>query len=167
MPLLFDISGFEALFHVNYKPVVITAYRITQDKDIAEDIAQRVFAKMWEERNSLVISTSLRSYLFQNAIDQSLDYLKKIKDVTATEALFNTSGEEIFPSVKYPMSIKGTGRQIEDAISLLPMACRIIFVLSRYEHLKYKEIAQRLDISVNIVEDQITRALKHLMKCFY
>jgi RNA polymerase sigma-70 factor (ECF subfamily) len=96
-----------------------------------------------------------------------LDYLKKIKDVTATEALFNTSGEEIFPSVKYPMSIKGTGRQIEDAISLLPMACRIIFVLSRYEHLKYKEIAQRLDISVNIVEDQITRALKHLMKCFY
>ncbi len=80
MPLLLDISGFEALFEVNYQPLCATAYRIVQDKDIAEDIVQDVFYKLWERRDSLRISSTLKAHLFQNTIDHSVNYIKLYKN---------------------------------------------------------------------------------------
>jgi RNA polymerase sigma-70 factor, ECF subfamily len=165
MSLLLDITGFEALFQVNYKSMVLSAFRITRDKDISEDIVQDVFIKLWEGRNSVNINISLQSYLFQRTINQSLSYLKKIKNVSSREELYNAETEVTIASVDHALALKDTNRRIDDAINMLPAACRTIFILSRYEQMSYKEIAQKLDLSVKTVEEQMTRALKHLRRC--
>jgi RNA polymerase sigma-70 factor, ECF subfamily len=162
MSLLLDISGFEALFQVNYLQLVKTAYRITQDKDIAEDIVQDVFIKMWQNQDSKAITTSLKSYLFGCTINQSLNYIKKIRIVNAREELYSLE------SVNYGESepeLREMNRQTENALNLLPPACRTVFILSRYEQLSYKEIAHRLDLPFKMVEAQMVKALKHLRNC--
>lgn len=162
MSLLLDISGFEALFEVNYLPLVKTAYRITQDKDIAEDIVQDVFIQMWNLKDPSEIAVPLKMYLFQRTIQQSLAYIKKIKKVDANEELYT---EDAPTGGELNRALKESNRQIENALNMLPPACRIIFILSRYEHLSYKEISQQLNIPFKTVESQMTTALKHLRKC--
>ena len=167
MALAFDISAFEALFLMNYKGMVVSAYRITQDKDIAEDIALQVFSALWEERNYLQVNTSIKSYLFESTVDRSLNYIKKIKDLTSAKELISNPATAIFEPPASAAGFKESGRQLQDAISGLPILSRIVFVLSRYEHLKHQQIAARLGISVKTVEDQLGGAMKHLMKCFH
>ena len=162
MSLLLDISAFEALFQVNYQSLVKTAYRITQDKDIAEDIVQDVFIKTWQVKDAHEIETSLKAYLFRCTIHQSISYIRKIKKVDAKEELYSS---ETINSGDINMALKETNRQIENALNMLPPACRIIFILSRYEQLSYKEIAQELNIPFKTVESQMTIALKHLRRC--
>lgn len=165
MALLLDISGLEALFQVNYKPLVISSYRVIRDKDIAEDIVQSVFIDLWENRRTVAISTSLKAYLFESTIDQSLNYIKKIKDVSAPEELYSAETEANVDSVEQALALRETGKRVDDAIGLLPLACRTIFVLSRYEQMRYRDIAKKLDLSQAIVRAQMTMALKHLRRC--
>lgn len=176
MSLLLDISGFEALFQINYRPLCASAYRIVQSKDIAEDIVQDVFIKLWEKRNSLTINASLKAYLFQSVVNQSINYNKKYRNAQIRESLFNAAISVDTDTTTEQMDYKETSVRIDTAIKSLPEACRMVFVLSRYEHLSYKQIAEHLQISVKTVESQMTKALKllrnrllwmHLLIFFY
>ena len=162
MSLLLDISGFEALFQVNYKALCYSAYRIVQDKDIAEDIVQDVFYKLWEKKDSLVIHTSLKAYLFQSTIHQSINYNRKYQNTLSRELQFGMQTGIDVNSTEQALDFKEASSRVEAAIRALPEGCRTVFLLSRYEHLSYKEIADTLNISVKTVENQMTKALKHL-----
>lgn len=162
MSLLLDISGFEALFQVNYRALCATSYRIVQDRDAAEDIVQDIFFKLWEKKDILTINTSLKAYLFQSAINQSINYNKKYKNSLSREGIFNAELGSETDFTSQQMDFKETSIRVDAAIKALPEACRTIFVLSRYEQLSYKEIAKQLEISVKTVENQMTKALKHL-----
>lgn len=164
MSLLLDISGFEALFQVNYRPLCATAYRILQDRDLAEDIVQDIFHKLWENRDSLEINTSLKAYLFKSAINQSINYNKKYRNALSRELNFGLETGSDTNSTADSIDFKETSLRVDAAIKALPEACRAVFILSRYEQLSYKAIAEHLDISVKTVESQMTKALKHLRK---
>mgnify|MGYP003574954400 CR=1 FL=1 len=162
MSLMLDISGFEALFQVNYQALCASSYRIVQDRDIAEDIVQDVFYRLWEKRDSLVITSSLKAYLFQSTINQSLNYIKKYKNALKREDLYGSETMDDINDVEQAMALKEVNQRVEAAVKALPEACRMVFVLSRYDQLSYKEIASKLDISVKTVEGQMSKALKHL-----
>jgi len=164
MSLMLDISGFEALFQVNYRLLCATSYRIVQDKDIAEDIVQDVFFKLWEKREVLIINTSLKAYLFQSTINQSLNYIRKYKNALKRESAYGEDTASHSNFVEQAMALKEIGSRIDTAMNALPEACRTVFVLSRYEQLSYKQIAVKLDISVKTVENHMVKALKHLRK---
>lgn len=164
MSLLLDISGFEALFQVNYQPLCVTAYRIVQDKDVAEDIVQDIFEKLWEKRESLTINSSLKAYLIQSAINQSLNYLKKNKNALSRESFYSSAADENANTTEQAIALKEVSRRADQAIRALPDACRTVFILSRYEQMSYKQIAEKLNISVKTVENQMTKALKHLRR---
>jgi RNA polymerase sigma-70 factor (ECF subfamily) len=165
MSLSFDISGFESLFQVNYQPLCAAAYRIVQDKDIAEDIVQDVFIKVWQKRESLDISISVKAYLFKSTINQSLNHIKKVSNMNEREAQYTSEYNDDVNSTEQIIALKETRQRIDAAIKALPQACRTVFILSRYEHLSYKEIASELDISIKTVENQMVKALKYLRKC--
>lgn len=165
MSLSFDISGFESLFQVNYQPLCAAAYRIVQDKDIAEDIVQDVFINVWEKREILDISISVKAYLFKSTINQSLNHIKKVSNINQREARYSSEAGEDVNSTEQIIALKETRQRIDAAINALPDGCRTVFILSRYEHLSYKEIASELGISVKTVENQMVKALKHLRKC--
>jgi len=164
MSLPLDISSLETLFHSNYRQLCAASWRIIQDKAAAEDIVQDVFCKIWEKKESLIITGSLKSYLFKSTINHSLNYIKKARNSEAREELFSSETEAAVNTTEYTLTLKETSRQVETALNLLPAACRTVFILSRYEHYSYKEIAGELDISIKTVESQMTKALKHLRK---
>jgi RNA polymerase sigma-70 factor (ECF subfamily) len=164
MSLMLDISGFEALFQVNYQALCASSYRIVQDKDIAEEIVQDVFFKLWEKREVLVVKTSLKAYLFQCTINQSLTYIKKYKNALKRENVYRLETTENSDALEQLMALNKVKNGIDLAVNSLPEVCRMVFILSRYEHFSYSQIAGKLDLSVKTVESQMTRSLKHLRK---
>lgn len=167
MSLMLDISGFEALFSVNYQALCATSYRIVQDKDISEDIVQDIFYKLWEKREVLTINTSLKAYLFRTVVDQSLEYVKRFQSAFGKDQFYpeDRLGENM--DKEPTMALKGIGRRVEEAVRSLPEVCRMVFILSRYHKLSYREIASKLNIPINTVEAQLTNAIRHLRKSLF
>lgn len=158
----FTISAYEELFLIHYKSLTLTAYRLLNNADAAEDIVQDVFCTLWEKKEKLQITTSLKSYLFQMVINQSLNYLKKDKAQHNRETLYGTYLNKEEDTTTNRVNFKETEKRIEQMINSLPPVCRLVFVLSRYEQLSYKQIASQLNISVKAVENHVMKALKSL-----
>ena len=134
---------------------------MVRQSDIAEDLAQDVFVRLWEKRESLNITSSIGAYLRRMAINEGISHLRKNKKVSFEE--FDKSQHaDVVMSAEDAYLGQELKHKIQSAIDTLPPRCRIIFQLSRHEELTYKEIAQKLDISVKTVENQMGKALKIL-----
>jgi len=148
------------LFHAHYASLCRKAYRIVNNKQIAEDIVQDVFFKLWERRKEINIRTSLAAYLKRMAFNESISFLRKNKD------LLEFSDEiELIENVdeaEKEIDKKELKVIINSAIEKLPPKCKTIFLLSRIEELTYKQIAEQLDISLKTVENHMGKALKIL-----
>lgn len=137
----------------------------------AENITQDVFTDLWERPNSMIHIENMNAYLFRLVKNKCLDHLKrKISERRYTETIQNSFELELYLKLQsldqFDSCILSEGKEIEvlihAAIDSLPERCREIFLLSRIENLKYREISERLGISVNTVECQIGIALKKL-----
>jgi RNA polymerase sigma-70 factor (ECF subfamily) len=155
-----DITAFEMIFKTYYQPLCNYAYTFLQDKEEAEEIVQGTFLSVWEKRGSLSIRNALRPYLYAMVRNACLNVIKheKIKQKHAVEeiALANISHE----SVAQAVAAAELESKIHHAMEKLPEQCRLVFKLSRFEELKYAEIAEQLNISVKTVENHIGKALK-------
>ena len=155
-----DITAFEMFFKTYYQPLCNYAYTFIQDRDEAEEIVQSAFLSVWEKRDTLDIKTSLKSYLYTMVRNTSLNVIKheKIKQKYVGEAMAveDRSHEGVAQAV---LSSELEDR-IQMAMGVLPEQCRLVFKLSRFEELKYAEIAEQLDISIKTVENHMGKALK-------
>ena len=156
-----DRQAFEKIFRDSYKLLKAYAFRFVNVLATAENMVQDVFLKLWQNRHNLVITTSLVHYLFRSVRNHSLNHLEKTRVRTGylRMQLEKTQDEEDF-SAFYPEI--GLLEKIELAISALPPKRQEIFRLAREEGLKYREIADQLNLSVKTVEAQMTLALKQL-----
>ena len=157
---LSDSGVVENLFKTHYASLCRTVFKIVKEKNTSEDIVQDVFVKMWNKREELDISVSIKSYLFRSAINTALNYIGQSKKLKLLE-------EEDFhmwihKEVEQNIEFNEVEKDIQRAINGLPPACRTIFVLSRFEELSYKEIADTLELSIKTVENQMGKALKIL-----
>jgi RNA polymerase sigma-70 factor (ECF subfamily) len=136
---------------------------MVKDKAIAEDIVQHVWIKVWEKRHGLNHELSFKSYLYTAVRNQALKYIRDTKDKFASlESIDSLADGTILQDDQ--MHDKETLKLINEAIDQLPGKCREIFMLNRYEGLSYKEITEVLNISINTVKTQMTRALSSLRK---
>jgi len=156
-----DERAFQALFRKYYRAMCHFANQFLADSDIAEEIVQEMFVKIWEKRSVLNIETSVKHYLFRSVRNHCLNQIQheKIKKQYASKVLESASQE--FNPDDYFLEVDLVQR-IEKSIESLPPKRREIFRLSRERGMKYKEIADALDISVKTVEAQMGLALKHL-----
>lgn len=137
-------------------------YRILRDKDVCEDVVQELFAKLWEKRSSLSIQGSLKSYLYRSALNAALNHVssKRVKTRSSlNDLLVEPTGGATPVELNQANDFYDA---FQKALQELPEGCREIFVLSRYEQLTYKEIAETLDISPKTVENQMGKALRVL-----
>ncbi|WP_053093766.1 RNA polymerase sigma-70 factor [Rufibacter radiotolerans] len=152
----------ETLFRQYYTLLCRTAVRFTKDPDAAEDLVQEVFCKIWQNRETLEITSSFKAYLVRSVTNQALNYLEKQKRLVLSE---DTSAFEVSYSVNTTMQLmegKEMETRIQTALGTLPPQCRVIFEMSRFEELTYKEIADSLDLSPKTVENQMGKALRIL-----
>ncbi len=152
----------ETLFKQYYTLLCRTAVRFTKDTEAAEDLVQEVFCKIWQNREVLEISTSYKAYLVRSVTNQALNYIEKQKRLVLSE---DTSPFESTLSANTTMELlAGTEMEgrIQQALNELPPQCRLIFEMSRFEELTYKEIAETLDLSPKTVENQMGKALRIL-----
>jgi RNA polymerase sigma-70 factor (ECF subfamily) len=156
-----DERAFQSLFRKYYAALCHFARQFLNDSELAEEVVQDMFVKIWEKRISLNIESSVKHYLFRSVRNQCLNQIQheKIKKQYASKVLESAS-QDIDPS-HFFLEIDLIQR-IEKSIDALPPKRREIFRLSREQGLKYKEIADTLNISIKTVEAQMGLALKHL-----
>jgi RNA polymerase sigma-70 factor (ECF subfamily) len=162
-----DKKAFEILFNQYFNALCHFGYNYVKSIEIAEDIVEDLFFRLWENRETLLLTISIKSYLYKSVHNQCLDFLKAEKvrenykksyskgllDVQKSLACQN-SNDQLFGD---ELQVK-----IQTAIDSLPEQCRRIFMMSRFDELKYSEIAEKLGLSVNTIEKQMSRALHKL-----
>lgn len=153
-------SAFEMIFRTYYQPLCRYAYSFLQDKEEAEEVVQASFITVWEKRNNLTIETSLKSYLYRMVRNSCLNVIKheKVKQQHVAHEL--AVSEVSYESVSQKVQAAELEIRITEAVKTLPEQCRLVFQLSRFEELKYQEIADQLQISVKTVENHMGKALK-------
>jgi len=160
-----DEQAFEMVFKSHFKALHAYALAIVKDSAEAEEVVQTVFLKLWEKRENLKISTSLKAYLYKAVYHGSINHLKheKVRMKHSEQQLYINQQEAASESMAFREEREEElSERFKRALSLLPEKCRMVFYLSRFEELKYQEIAQRLDISVKTVEAHMGKALKTL-----
>ncbi|EOR95479.1 RNA polymerase, sigma-24 subunit, ECF subfamily [Arcticibacter svalbardensis MN12-7] len=153
-------SIFTLLYSSYFPMLLLTAEKYVKDIFVAEEIVQDVFIKMWENPSSLDSITVLRPYLYRSVVNQSLNYLSRQKTIERHHFIIAEQMTDAYIQDLYEeQELKVI---IFKEIERLPQQCRRIFKMSRFEGLKYKEIAVALNISEKTVENHIVNALKIL-----
>lgn len=155
-----DETAFEMIFRTHYEALCNYAYSFLDDRDEAEEIVQSTFLNVWERKHNITIETSLKSYLYRAVRNTCLNAIKhtKIKRKHADESM--ATAERSHESVSQSIISSELDQKIGEAMMALPEQCRLIFQLSRFEELKYSEIAEQLNISIKTVENQMGKALR-------
>ena len=148
------------IFRTYYRSLCQYAYSFLSDKDEAEEIVQSTFISVWEKRGALQIETSFKSYLYRMVRNACLNEIKHEKVKQQHAAYQVAFGESSVESVNQTVIRNELEWKIQEAMKTLPEQCRLVFQLSRFEELKYAEIAEQLQISVKTVENHMGKALK-------
>ena len=157
-----NTKAFRLFFDRYHKKLYHFAYSILKSREEAEEVVQEVFTKIWELRQQLDDSTSWGGYLFKATRNLSLNVLRKrINERYYAESISRN------PTLEDHGTSSGIDHNelksfYENALLEIPEKRRQVFILSREEGLSYKEIAEKLNISVNTVDTQIRRTLDFL-----
>lgn len=157
--------AFEKLFRTHYKPLCTYAWSFLNEKDESEEVVQSVFIRVWDKRNTLFIETSFQAYLYRMVRNACLNVIKHARVKKEHVKHEMAGGETMHEGVTQSLIASELEGRIAEALKKLPEQCRIVFQLSRFEELKYAEIAEQLDISVKTVENHMGKALK-LMRVY-
>ncbi|MCB2197701.1 MAG: RNA polymerase sigma-70 factor [Bacteroidetes bacterium] len=154
-------QDFEELFNSHYSNLCAYANNFLKDVDASEEVVQEVLFKLWTNRESIIITSSVHSYLFRAVRNASLNVLKHV-NIREDYKIQHEYERDDELSSEDEMIVSELDQKIRAAIDQLPMERKKVFILSRYDGLKYKEIADKLNISVSTVENQMVKALKYL-----
>ncbi len=157
-----DRVVFEQLFREYYPLLCNYARRYAPDKSTAEEIVQDFFCKLWDKHNEIQINTAIFSYLRKSVINHCLNHTRKI-EIERKFVDYGDNMEEIYGTNDHD-SNNELSEHVNRALLEMPEKRREIFELSRFDGLKYHEIAEKLNINVKTVETQMGRSLEFMRK---
>ncbi|MBB5619220.1 RNA polymerase sigma-70 factor (ECF subfamily) [Pedobacter cryoconitis] len=160
-PIIYDDAVFEHLFKTHYKALHVYVNTMIRDEEMAEEIVQNRFMKFWEKRDLLNIQTSVKAYLYKCVHNDTLNFLKHEK-VKIRHQNFTIHATQESEPASHRVELNELASKVHTAMEDLPEQCRLIFHMSRFEELKYREIADQLGLSVKTVETQMGKALRIL-----
>ena len=154
-------AEFEQLFKKHFKGLHSYAMTIVRDDMAAEEIVQNIFCKLWEKEEEIEIRESVSGYLYRSVYNDSLNYLKHLKVRDAYQS-YAMEKDHSVNNTSSRLELGELEKHLEKALNELPEKCRTIFQMSRFEELRYQEIADRLDLPLKTVENQMGKALRLL-----
>ncbi|NVO20635.1 MAG: RNA polymerase sigma-70 factor [Bacteroidetes bacterium] len=156
-----DQATFELLFRSEFKGLCFFAQKYVKDFETAREIVQEAFLSLWEKRDTIDASRPVKSYLATIIHHKCHNHLRDNKK-------FDTGLLDIENLLEFRdvatldiLVEEELANAIQLALAELPEKCREIFILNRYENLKYHEIADKLQLSQKTVEAQMSKALQH------
>jgi RNA polymerase sigma-70 factor (ECF subfamily) len=158
-----DEKAFQQLFELYVDGLSRFSNSILKNKELAEEAVSDVFYNVWVHRSKLSQIENFKAYLFASVRNTALNYLdkeKRSKVIQLEDLSVSILIDEICPESE--LISKELKEAIGRAIDHLPERCKLIFILAKIEQLKYKEIAQILDISVKTIDNQLTIAIKKI-----
>lgn len=157
-------AAFAKLYALYFKRLIVFSTSIVQSKEMAEEVVEDVFVKIWSKRGSLSKIDNISVYLYVAIKNQSLSKLSN-----KARELITAPFDDLSPSVEAihqdPHSVLITSEmlnRVNDVIETLPPRCKMIFKLIREDGLRYKEVAAILNISVNTIDAQMAIAIKRI-----
>ncbi len=159
-----DQNAFRQVYLHYYKRLFQFALSIVKTKESAEEVVEDVFVRIWQQRSDMVKVRNLRVYLYTAAKNTALNYLSQKAKLSIVQP-FDHIDIEMGASDISPEQILITAemyRKIQAAVEDLPPRCKMIFKLVREDGLRYKEIAEILNISVNTIDAQMAIAVKRI-----
>ena len=158
---ILDKPLFERLFKTHFVHLCNFAFQYVKDSDSAKDITQKVFINLWESREKIDPQKALKSYLFTSVRNRCLNYIRDQKKYRSHVLDIEIADLEISFDEE-DSGITELQERVRKALATLPEKCRQVFEMSRYKNMKYKDIAEELDVSVKTVEAHMSKALKSL-----
>lgn len=155
-----DQKAFDTLFRRYYPMLCAYGHRFVELED-AEEIVEDSLLWIWENRETLVIDSSLNSYLFKMVYRRALNKLAHIDATQRADTRFYEEMQEMLQDTDL-YQVEELTQRIKDAIATLPESYREAFVMHRFRDMSYKEIAEILGISPKTVDYRIQQALKQL-----
>ncbi len=160
-----DQNAFEYIFDAHYAALCAYASGILGSHEDAKDIVNDCFLEFWNKRQSIEITSSLKSYLYIAVRNLSINQLRKRKQKVSLSSELTYpfyKQEEVSAKIEQLQQMDKLEERLKEAIDSLPKQCRYIFFLNRFEQMSYKAIARKLNLSEGTVKTQIGRALKKI-----
>jgi RNA polymerase sigma-70 factor (ECF subfamily) len=159
-----NMFAFDVLYRRYSKKVYKFGYSILKSTEDSENLIQDVFLNFWENRRNIEKDSSIKSYIFTITYNSAISFIRKkareSEFVEYLKALQQTSEEPVNVELEY----KELSNKLEEIINKLPQRQKEVYQLHRIEGLNYKQIAERLHISVNTIENHMASALKTIRK---
>jgi RNA polymerase sigma-70 factor (ECF subfamily) len=159
-----DQAAFRQIYTHFYRRLYQFSLAIVKTRESAEEIVEDVFVRIWQQRENTASIHNLRVYLYTATKNASLNYLSQKARQSITEP-FDHIHVELNRSDVTPEQILITAelyQKIQKAVEALPPRCKMIFRLVREDGLKYKEISEILNISVNTIDAQMAIAVRRI-----
>lgn len=159
-----DPAWLERIFRDHYAELCAFVYGYTGSDEAAEDIVQDLFLSIWRDPARWTGRESVRLLLFVAARNRAFDYLRyrRVRERHAQRAIAEAVVGAVAPPADDVATSKELREALDEAIGELPERAREVFLLNREEGLTYREIAERLGISIKTVETLMSRSLKKL-----
>lgn len=159
-----DLNEFERLFKELYSPLCLYANKYLHDKDKAEEIVQDIFYGIWKNRKKLNIKVSFKSYLYRAVQNNCLQLIQHYAVQDKYKQYIRNEVSHFHSDPMKEMELQEMNKVVEKTLESLPERCKEIFSMSRFEGLKYREIAEKLQISTKTVEANMGKALQAFRK---
>jgi RNA polymerase sigma-70 factor (family 1) len=161
-----DTDSFSDIFSAYYNDLVFFAHTFLHDLPASEDIVQDTFVWLWESRENLNITVSLKSLLLKSIQNKCIDWYRHRKIVIDHDNyIVNNAPLYEYSTDSYILRSE-MEQVIQKVLDKMPESISVPYRMNRNEGLKYEEIAERLDVSVRTIEVRISKALELLRKSF-
>lgn len=152
--------SFKKLFEKHYNELCSLAYNYLKDFEKSEDVVQEIYIKVWEKKQNLVTEKNAHYYLFTSVKNNCIDILRKHKYTLSLSD--EVVANKLTDDESYDNDDNNITAQefIQKALEELSPKCKLIFMMSRFDNMTYKEIADKLNLSVKTVENQMGKAIR-------
>ena len=151
-------TAFKVVYEEYFAKLTQFITRMSRDEELAEEMAQRTMIKVWEQRDKIILTTSLKSYLYKVSYHEYLMDVRSRSKFAIIEDTVIEAIEELEDEHDNQILLDKIRKEIDN----LPPKCREVFILSKINGMKYKEIAEQLNISTKTIENHMTKALRLL-----